>query len=77
MNWLLFIILGAGCGWISARSSGEKAVGGSVVAGALAGIVLGVVVTIAFAFLFFIAKVILVVFGVLVVLALLGAGKSD
>jgi hypothetical protein len=77
MNWLLFITLGAGCGWISARSSGEKAVGGPMIAGAVVAVVLGALVTFVFSFLVLLAKAICVVIGVLVVLALFKGGKSD
>ena len=77
MNWLLYIGIGAGCGWLSAAAKKDGEVVGSVAAGALAGLVLGVAVSFLFAFLFFVAKLLCVVFGVLIVLALLGAGKSD
>ena len=80
MEWLLFIAIGAGCGFVSARSRGASKTGdvmGSMAVGAIAAIVLGVLVTFVFSFLFFLAKVACVIFGVLLVLALLGVGKSD
>jgi len=80
MNWILFIVLGAGCGWLSAGPlSGRKdgnVVGGMAV-GAVVALLLGWVVSFLFGFLFFLVKILCVVFGVLVVLALLGAGKSE
>jgi hypothetical protein len=76
MSLLLFIFLGAGCGWMSAASADGKP-GGSVVAGAIGGLLLGLVANFVFGFLFFLVKVAFVVFGVLILLALLGAGDSD
>ena len=80
MNLFLFILIGAGCGWISAGPlSGNKGgnVVGSVAAGAIGGLVIGLVVSFVFGFLFFIAKLASVVFGVFILLAVLGFGDSD
>ena len=80
MNWFLFIILGAGCGWLSAGPLSGKSdgnVGASMAIGALSAVVIGVLVTFVIAALATLVKLAIVVFGVLIVLALLGAGKSD
>lgn len=80
MNWLLFIVIGAGCGWVSAGLRGGKKGAdllGPMALGAVAAVVVGVVVTVVFAALLFLLKVVLVIFGVLLLLSLLGAGKSD
>jgi uncharacterized membrane protein YeaQ/YmgE (transglycosylase-associated protein family) len=80
MNWLLFIILGAGCGWVSAGPLSGKKDGNLIAAmavGAGAGLLFGWLVSVLFGFLFLLAKLLCVVFGVLIVLALLGAGKSE
>ncbi len=45
--------------------------------GAVVALLLGWLVSFLFGFLFFLVKLLCVVFGVLVVLALLGAGKSE
>ena len=45
--------------------------------GAVTALLLGWLVSFLFGFLFLLAKILCVVFGVLVVLALMGAGKSD
>lgn len=80
MHWLLFAILGAGCGWLSATTRGGNQ-GGKVIApmviGAIAAVALSALVSFVFSALFFLVKVACVVFGVLVVLALFGAGDSD
>jgi len=80
MNSFLLIILGAGCGWLSAGPlSGKKDgnVVGAMAVGAVTALLLGWLVSFLFGFLFLLAKILCVVFGVLVVLALMGAGKSD
>ena len=80
MNWFFLIILGAGCGWISAGPlSGKKDgnVVGAMAVGALAALLLGWLAGILFGLLAFLVKLLCVVFGVLVVLAFLGVGKSE
>jgi len=80
MNWLLFIVLGAGCGWVSAgliRGKKGTEVLGSMAVGAIGAVIVGVLVTVVFAALFFLLQVALVIFGALLLLALIGAVKSD
>ena len=77
MNWLLFITLGAGCGWLAAGDKKGGEVVGSMAVGVLGAVIVGAVVTFAFAAIFFLLKVVLVIFGALFLLSLLGAGKSD
>jgi uncharacterized membrane protein YeaQ/YmgE (transglycosylase-associated protein family) len=77
MNWLLFITLGAACGWLAAGDKKGGQVLGSMAVGALGAVLVGFVVTFVFAALFFLLKVVLVIFGALLLLSLLGSGKSD
>ena len=80
MNWILFAIIGAACGWVTAGPGSDKKgaeVLGSMAVGAIAAIVLAFLVGFVFSALFLLVKIAFVVFGVLVLLALLGAGKSD
>ena len=80
MNWVLFAILGAGCGWLtSGPLSGKRDANviGAMAGGAIAAVLLGVLVSFVFSALFFLIKITYIVFGVLIVLALLGAGDSD
>ena len=80
MHWFLYIIIGAGCGWLAADPWGGKKKGKvlpSMAVGAVGGVAIGVVVGFVFSALILIVKVLCVVFGVFVLLALLGVGKSD
>jgi hypothetical protein len=63
--------------WPTQRGSKGGNVVGSMARRAVAAVLLGVLVSFVFFALFFLVKVICVLFGVLILLAMFGAGDSD